>query len=84
MALDEDSRTLRPGACKRSPTRLVSHLPCFDGHVERFLDHHARFRDWTVERVAIAPRLDADQRRAVRDRGYRPQDLGDLAAGLLP
>jgi hypothetical protein len=36
-----------------------------------------------VEKVAIAPTLDADQRRTATSAGYLAQDLNDLTAGLL-
>lgn len=84
VALDADARRLRLGCCKRSPDRLVRSLHGFDGHVARFLAAMPRFHGWAVEKVAIAPTLDAAQRHAARDAGYVPEDLGDLTAGLLP
>lgn len=82
VALDEEEQRIRLGTCKRSATKLVKDLANCDGHIERFLGTHARFRSWTVERVAIAPRLDARMRRAIEAAGYLPQDLGDLTQGL--
>ncbi len=38
---------------------------------------------WTVERVAIAPGLDREQRRAITAKGDLAQDLGDLTSPLL-
>lgn len=82
VALDEDNHRLRLGTCKRNPDRLIADLARFDGHVQRFLSGRAmrRFADWTVEKVAIAPRLNADHRRAAERAGYLPQDLGDLTS----
>jgi len=51
----------------------------FDGHVDRFI----QTIPWTVEKVAVAPALDIDQRRACTAGGCVPQDLHDLTAGLL-
>lgn len=82
VALDEASRTVRVGTCKRSEEKLLSHLGEFDGHVERFLAAMRRFRGWTVERVAIAPRLGHRARQELRSRGYIPEDLEDLTRDL--
>lgn len=84
VALDTDDERIRLGSCKRSPERLLGDLRRFDGHVRRFLDAHPRFAKWTVEKVAVAPALDVDQRRVARDAGYLPQDLHDLTEGLNP
>lgn len=82
VALDEASRTIRFGSCKRSMTKLVADLPGFEGHVERFLDTHRSYREWTVQKVAIAPTLDPALRAEIEGRGYLAQSLGDLLAGL--
>lgn len=70
------------GTCKRAAAKLVTDLPNFDGHVERFLDAHPDLRAWTVQRVAIAPTLDGAARRAVAEAGVIPQSLDDLLTGL--
>lgn len=84
VLLDEEQQRLRLGSCKRSADKLVVDLPRFDGHVERFLRAFPRFRDWTVERLAVAPTLAADHRAACGRAGYLARDLGDLTDGLLP
>lgn len=84
VALDEDNQQIRLGSCKRSGDRLVRDLGRFDGHIERFVHALPRFRSWSLEKVAIAPTLDAEQRRACAKAGYLPQDLHDLTDGLLP
>lgn len=81
-AVNDDDGVIRFGSCKRSASRLAPDLGRFDGHIDRFLDGHPRYRHWTIEKVAIAPVIDAEQRREIEDRGYRPQDLVDLTAGL--
>lgn len=82
VAMNEDGRILRLGSCKRSPGRLVRDLPKFDGHVVRFLDAFPQLKTWKVEKVAIAPSLDPETRAQITSRGYLPQDLTDLIAGL--
>lgn len=83
VALDEDSRTLRLGTCKRSGDKLAPDLRRFDGHAAGFLRAmYPRFSGWKVERVAIAPTLTGVQRSAVEAAGYLAQDLGDLLVGL--
>jgi hypothetical protein len=83
VALDETSQRLRLGSCKRSEQALVSDLGRFDGHIDRFLKAFPRFSDWQVEKVAIAPSLTPEARRAIEAAGYLPQSLGDLTSGLL-
>jgi hypothetical protein len=83
VALDNESTTLRIGTCKRSVEPLVRTLGDYDGHIGRFLAQMGRrFEGWKVEKVAIAPALDAAQRVAIEARGYIPQDLDDLTRGL--
>ena len=82
VALDDDSRTIRLGTCKRQGDKLVVDIARFDHHVKGFLSLVPRFASWKVERVAIAPSLTQEQRTAIEGFGYLAQDLGDLTAGL--
>ncbi len=82
IAIDEAGERIRIGSCKRNPRRLVEDLAHFDGHAARFLAAFPRFDSWTIEKVAIAPRHCSETRRACERRGYIPQDLSDLTAGL--
>jgi len=86
VAIDEESKRIRFGTCKRSASKLRSDLPKCSNHVEHFLTEqrrHGRYDEtWTVEKVAIAPRIDAETRREISTRGFVPQDLEDLTAGL--
>ena len=84
IALDETSQRLRLGSCKRSEAALVKDLSRFDGHVARFQKAFPRFENWELEKVAIAPSLTSEARRAIEAKGYIPQSLEDLTAGLLP
>ena len=79
-----DGRALMVGTCKRNPQKLIADLGRFDGHVERLLSREPRLGELALVRVAIAPKLRPDQRRAAAARGYRAMDLGDLTEGLLP
>lgn len=86
VAVDLIGQAIRLGTCKRSPARLVADLPRFDGHIARFLARKPRYAaaPWRCEKVAVAPELGLDRRRAIEAAGYLPQDLHDLTRGLLP
>lgn len=82
IALYEMDHRIRFGTCKRSATQLTKNLKRFDEHITRFLSAHPRYKGWALDRVAIAPALNDDQRRAINRQGYLPQDLVDLTTGL--
>jgi hypothetical protein len=48
------------------------------GHFTR----NSRYRDWRLERVAIAPKIDRAVRASLEANGVIPQDLTDLVQGL--
>ena len=62
----------------------MADLGRFDGHVARFLKAFPRFAGWQVEKVALAPSLTPEERLAIEAKGYLPESLVDLTAGLLP
>ena len=82
VALNEDDEVIRFGSCKHAAARLAPDLGRFDGHIHRFLDVHRRYRGWTIQKVAIAPAIGAEEREAIQAKGYTAQDLVDLTAGL--
>jgi AAA+ ATPase superfamily predicted ATPase len=82
VAVNENDRRIRFGSCKRNPSKLVSDINNFRGHVERFLEAHPQYQHWQTEHVAIAPRLDPEARKVLSRNGVIPQDLNDLIAGL--
>ena len=82
VMVDEDSRTMRLATCKRSARKLVGDVGNFNGHVERLLEAEPRFGDWTVEKFAIAPRIEATERETLSRHGLTPQDLPELTADL--
>lgn len=82
IAVDEDSKTIRFGSCKRNPAKLLPDVAVQERHVAAFLAAHPRYRDWTQQRVAIAPVIDADVRAELATRGVIAQDIPDLLVGL--
>ncbi len=82
VARNEDDGVIRFGSCKRSAARLVGDLASLDAHVERFLEAHPTYREWTLEKVAVAPVIDDVVRTEIVRRGAIPQDLRDLTDGL--
>ncbi|RMG10288.1 MAG: hypothetical protein D6731_17755 [Planctomycetota bacterium] len=83
VAANEDDRIIRFGHCKRSAASLRRDLANFDQHIERFLRHHKKYENWTIEKVAIAPKIaDEGERKAIAAHGYIPQDLNDLTRGM--
>lgn len=84
VAVNESARRLRLGTCKRSAARLIADLSAFDGHVERFLAANGKYKSFKLEKVAVAPILQPDQRREIEGKGYLPQSLAELIASLSP
>jgi hypothetical protein len=82
VALNEEDRIVRLGACKRAAEHLAPDYRRFDTDVARFLDRAESVRGWRVERVAIATRHSPRTRQAAERAGYLPQDLEELTAGL--
>jgi hypothetical protein len=73
---------IRFATIKRNPERLLTGGTALQAHIDRFLSAQAAFRDWRVERGAIAPAIDPALRALLQDQGAIPQDLNDLVAGL--
>jgi uncharacterized protein len=83
VALNEDDHVVRIGSCKRSADKLVGDLRSYDNHIARFMGAMKnRFDGWRVEKVAIAPSLDAEHRKTIQRHGYIDEDLDDLTGGL--
>lgn len=79
--VDGEGERIRFGTCKRNPERLASSIAKLESGIATFLDAHRRFASWTLERVAVAPRIPPEVRARLSDAGVIPQDLVDL---LLP
>lgn len=87
VAIDEDSRRVRFGSCKRTAARHDGiSLQQMHDQVDRFLitKEGRRFTGWKVERVAYAPCFTAGQRLAVSAKGMSCCDLDDFAIWLHP
>ncbi len=82
IAVDEEARRIRFGTCKRSLEKLVKDTANTNKHIEGFLKVHGMYRAWTIERVALAPAIDAAARAQLQGDGFIPQDLLDLTRGL--
>ncbi len=82
VAVNEADEAIRFGSCKRSPSKLLSDVNNFKGHVSRFLDLMPKYRAWKVQYVGVAPVLDAEQRAVLNRHDVIPQDLNDLTANL--
>ncbi|MCB9868770.1 MAG: hypothetical protein H6837_02880 [Planctomycetes bacterium] len=82
VALDEESKTIRFGTCKRSPGKLLGQLEAFDGHVERFLNAHPKYGSWKIEKAAFSASIPAELRRPLAEQGFIAEDLSDLTRGL--
>ena len=82
VALNESDSIIRFGSCKRSADRLIADIPVFEGHIQRFLEAFPAYDSWTIERVSIAPVVEADLRKELEGRNRIVQDLNDLTAGL--
>ncbi len=82
VVVDERSRRIRFGSCKRSPSKLLSDINNFRRHVARFQHEKRQYEQWNVELVGIAPTLSRDQRELLANHGVIAQDLGDLTNGL--
>src|SRR5207249_6988318 len=82
VALNENEKRIRFASCKRSPENLLGDVGNFAGHVGRFLESFQKFKDWRVEKIAVAPSLNKDQRTTLQAKGLIPESLDDLVAPL--
>ena len=82
VAVNEADGIIRFGSCKRAPSKLLSDVNNFKGHVDRFLETMRQYRAWQVEYVGIAPELTAAHRAVLARHDLIPQDLNDLTLGL--
>ena len=80
VALNDEDRVLRFGTCKRSASKLAADVAAFEAHVARFRAAFPRYESWTTQRVALAPVIPDDVRKALQARGLLVQDLADLCA----
>lgn len=82
VAVNEEERRIRFGTCKRNPERLPGAVAALQRSADRFMASHARFAEWRVEYVAIAPDIPSGVGAELQGLGVVPQDLRGLTAGL--
>jgi AAA+ ATPase superfamily predicted ATPase len=82
VAVNEAEEIIRFGSCKRSPSKLLSDVNNFKGHVDRFLETMPKYRSWRKQYVGVSPVLDAEQRAVLTRHDVIPQDLNDLVSNL--
>ncbi|NOK11897.1 ATP-binding protein [Corallococcus exercitus] len=82
VAVDDLALRIRFGTCKRDEAKLESSLAVTDEHIGRFLAQLPRYRTYSVEKVAIAPRIAPDRAERIQARGWLAEDLRTLTADL--
>ncbi|MCC7110419.1 MAG: ATP-binding protein [Deltaproteobacteria bacterium] len=82
VAKNDSAEKLWLGQCRRDATRLVAGAHALDGHAARFVGARQELRPFSVEKLAVAPRIDPDTRAELRSLGHIPLDLTDLLEGL--
>lgn len=83
VALDESSKRVRFGSCKRSADAHTNEsLTAFQRHVEGFLatKDHKHIQGWRKEMVIFSPSFTQSDRRHFENKGYLVRDLNDYAA----
>lgn len=82
VAINDSTKTIRFGSCKRSPGKLISDVNNFKQHIGRFLNALPQYQKWTQQLVGISTFLDKEQRAILASHEIIPQDLNDLTHGL--
>jgi AAA+ ATPase superfamily predicted ATPase len=83
VALDESSRCVRFGSCKRATAAHTNEsLARFEQHVADFLaaKDHRRIQDWSRELFLFSPLFSEGDRKHFNGKGYVARDLTDFAA----
>jgi AAA+ ATPase superfamily predicted ATPase len=85
VALNEESKTVRFGSCKRNATKHGKEsLDKFDEHIAKFLKTKdgRRLADWKSEKALYSPVFSQAHRGALERQGYICRDLNDFATFL--
>ncbi|WP_228778170.1 DUF234 domain-containing protein, partial [Pseudomonas aeruginosa] len=82
VAICGDEQRIRFGTCKRNENKLLGSIEPLKQAAERFLNAQPRFRSWSVEYVAIVPRISADLTEQLKSQDVLSQDLIALTADL--
>lgn len=86
VAIDETSKIVRFGSCKRSQLKHSgASKDVFRKHIERFLIHQIgqRFSGWTMQYALYSPYFDDGARAHHRKTGYLCVDLADFEGWIL-
>lgn len=78
VAIDEESRRIRFGTCKRNADKLVGSVDALKQSAHKFLSVQKKFTSWHVDYVAIAPAISANTRSELKKHGVEPQSISDL------
>lgn len=82
VAVNEESRSIRFGSCKRSAKKLLADVNNFKRHVQRFLEAMPYYQSWMKQYVAVSTTLTPDQRIVLARHDVIAEDLNDLTSGL--
>jgi len=85
VALNEESKTVRFGSCKRNAAKHnKDSLDKFGDHIEKFLKTKdgRRLAGWKSEKALYSPVFSQAHRGALEKQGYICRDLNDFAAFL--
>lgn len=80
VAMDEESKRIRFGTCKRNAQRLPGSVAALKTAAKRFLAAHKTFANWQVEYVAVAPTIPDSVAKALRDEAVFAQSIAELIA----
>lgn len=91
VAIDEDSKTIRVGSCKRTASAHdTASLYKFDSHIARFraTELGRKYNNWKIQKALYSPDFDDYRRKLLSDKGYICVDLYQfenwLAGNSLP
>ena len=80
VVMDEQDQLVRFGFCKRSQDRIASALESDEQHIHRFLKAFPKYSTWALQRVQIAPVVDANTRKTIEAADWMVEDLAELTA----
>lgn len=82
VVVNDDRALIRFASCKRNSSKILGDLLAFEGHIQRFMDHHQEYAKYTVEKAAIAPDIAPELAAQIDGRGWIAQDLRALTHDL--
>jgi AAA+ ATPase superfamily predicted ATPase len=79
---DDASKTLWLGSCRRNQDKLVAAARSLERHATRLVLAKSELGGFAVKKLAFAPLIDAENRRALQAMEHTPVDLNELLEGL--